>query len=214
MRNSRSIDVVAGACILTAGLGVLIASCERAAPLDRELHSAIGQALAQESVHLLGPGGRLTVITRDTEAFPQPALDLLFKSFKREAARAHAQIGDVHLIQTDPLRPIDVPPGDFYELIRRGAPGDVIVSFQGAPLLSPGQRAALGQIKPKIVAFCPGNAGETLDLRALFDTGLLHAVLAGKAPSTAASSGGAPIRSSFDQLYQVVRPGSAPNGSQ
>src|SRR5438045_116267 len=108
MRDRSSIDVIAGVCTGTALVVMLLVSCRRPVPLDRELHGSIGRALAKESFRLLAPGGQMTLITRDTETFPQPALEILVKTFKREARRAGAGIVNIHLLQTDPLRPIDV----------------------------------------------------------------------------------------------------------
>jgi hypothetical protein len=173
--------------------------------LDRKLHSAIGRVLAKEALSALRPGGQITVITRDTEAFPQPALDILLESFQDEVRRAAGISVGTQTIQLDPLRPVEVPPGDFYELIRRSTAERIIVSFVGPPVLTQEQRVALGRVKPKIIAFCSGNLAETLDLNALFSEGLLHVAVINRPPAPA--RGGARLNSSstFDQLYRVVR---------
>ena len=100
-------------------------------------------------------------------------------------------------IQLDPLRPVEVPPGDFYETIRRAKPNHVIVSLLGPPVLEPEQRAKLGSVKPKIVAFCTGSLAEQVDLRELIRSGLVHAAIVNKQP--AGGSG-----ETFDQLYAVM----------
>jgi hypothetical protein len=46
-------------------------------------HEALGKELANESLKLLGPGGRIFVITRDTAATESPAIVAQLKSFSR-----------------------------------------------------------------------------------------------------------------------------------
>jgi len=204
MRNRRSTDIVS---ILVAGAAcatIVLFSWDFRPPVDRRLHSEIGRALAKEALSLVRPGGEITVITRDTEAFRQPALDILLKSFQQEIRRAGQITITTHSLQLDPLRPVEVPPGDFYELIRRSSSERIIVSLLGPPALTEEQRATLGHVKPKIIAFCSGNLAETLDLRELFKAGLLHVALINRRPSP--SMGNTPHNSSsFDRLYTVVR---------
>src|SRR5688572_14657831 len=94
---------------LFAGLAVVIGAAfffTLPPPVDRKLHSEIGKALAAEASALLKPGGKITVITRDPETFPQPAVDALIKSFERRL-NSDAQISKL-LVQVDPLRPASV----------------------------------------------------------------------------------------------------------
>jgi len=205
MRNRRSIDIVsiliAGAALVT----IVLFSWDFRPPVDRKLHSEIGRVLAKEALSLARPGGEITVITRDTEAFRQPALDILLKSFQREVGRASRITINIHSLQLDPLRPVEVPPGDFYELIRRSNSERIIVSLLGPPALTEEQRAALGAVKPKIIAFCSGNLAESLDLRELFKTGLLHVALINRRPAPGAADASRNGSGAFDGLYTVVR---------
>jgi hypothetical protein len=205
MRKGKSTDIV---CILITGAAVvtmLLTSGRFGPPVDRRLHAEIGRTLAREALGLLRPGGQITIVTRDTEAFPQPALDILLKSFRREVRR----VGDFPIVtkslQLDPLRPVEVPPGDFYEVIRQSGDDRVIVSLLGPPALTREQRAALGRAKPKIIAFCSGNLAEALDLRELFNAGLLHVALVNRSTAPAAGPASAGGLSEFDRLYTVVR---------
>jgi len=203
MRNRKSTDIVAVMIASAAFAAIFMSSREFGPPVDRKLHSEIGRALAREALSALRPGGQITVITRDTEAFPQPALDILLKSFQQEVRRG----GEIHVetqtIQLDPLRPVEVPPGDFYELMRRSPADRVIVSFLGPPVLGKEHRAALGRVKPKIIAFCSGHLAETLDLSEFFHAGLLHAALVNRRASRGAED--APGSATFGRLYTVVR---------
>ncbi len=203
MRNRKSTEIIA-ALSASAALGVIVlSSCESVPRIDRKLHSAIGKALAREALSLSGQGGQITVIARDTEAFRQPAMDVLLESFRREIRRAGVAIAATHLIELDPLRPVEVPPGDFFELIRRSPRERVIVSFLGPPLLLEEQRIQLGRVQPKIVAFCSGSLVENMDLRRFFDAGLLHAAVVRRRDAGVAAD--KPTKGAFEQLYQTVR---------
>ena len=205
MRNLKSVDTVA---ILAAGAALATIahfSWGFGPPVDRKLHSEIGRALAKEALSLSRPGGQIIVITRDTEAFHQPALDILLKSFRKEVSQAGEITVATQSIQLDPLRPVEIPPGDFYELIRRSTADRVIVSLLGPPVLTGEQRVALGRVKPKIIAFCSGNPAETLDLRELFNAGLLHVALINRRASSGTGDTHPNSSSTFDRLYTVVK---------
>ena len=205
MRNRISTDIVAILTASAAFAAIFLSSWEFAPSVDRKLHSEIGRILAKEALSLLRPGGQITVITRDTEAFPQPALDILLKSFQQEVRRGGKITVGTQTIHLDPLRPVEVPPGDFYELIRRSTAERIIVSFLGPPVLSKEQRGALGRVKPKIIAFCSGNLAETLDLSELFSAGLLQVALINR-PASPATGDTPPNRcSTSERLYTVVR---------
>lgn len=205
MHNRNSTDIVAIVATSAAFAAIFLSTREFGPRVDRRLHSEIGRVLAKETLNLLRPGGQITVITRDTEAFPQPALDIMLNSFQQEVRRAGDINVGIQTIQLDPLRPVEVPPGDFYELIRRSTAERIIVSFLGPPVLTKEQRNALGRVKPKIIAFSSGNLAETLDLSELFNAGLLHVALVNRPipPSRDKPTKGS---SSFEQLYTVVRP--------
>jgi len=205
MRNRHSTDLVSILTASAACAAIFLSSWEFGAPVDRKLHSEIGRALAKETLSLLRPGGQITVITRDTEAFPQPAMDILLKSFQQEIRRAGDYKVGTQTIQLDPLRPVEVPPGDFYELIRRSSAERIIVSFLGPPVLTWEQRRALGRVKPKIIAFCSGNLAESLDLSELFSAGLLHVALINRPPLPATEEARPNTASTFERLYTVVR---------
>ncbi len=173
MRDSKPIAVMA--LLVTAAAVGSIFLCVKGLPprIDSAPHRAAGNLMAEQTLALLQPGGHVTVIARDTTSFKNPAADFQFAAFQKRLRKAGVQIAFTHALQLDPLRPLEVPPGDFLEFIRNSSPSDVIVSFMGPPLLSDSQRAQLGASKPAIVAFCPGRMPEVIDLNQLFERGLL-----------------------------------------
>lgn len=141
---------------------------------DRTIPERIGREMAAEAVRLRGASGRIVVLARDTEEFPQRSVDAALASFQAELDRSGTKAEAIRRFQVDPLRMVQVPPGDFFELMRRSKAGDVLVSFMGPPLLSEQQRSTLGNIQPKVVAFCPGYLPRYINLALMAERGLLH----------------------------------------
>jgi hypothetical protein len=156
----------------------------------------LGRTLAAESLKLLKPGGKLTIIARDTDVFPQPAMALALSTLQKELHRAGAEIRSTQLVQLDPIRPSAVPSGDFYELLRRLPDGEVIVSLLGPPVLSEEQKEKLGRPRARVAALCTGTSENT---EALFASGLLYVAIINK-PAASSAQG-----NSFEQLYTIVR---------
>jgi hypothetical protein len=203
MRDNKVIQVAALAAMVCAAVTAVIIVRGFAPATAREPHRSAGRELARQALSLLRPGGRITVITRDTALFPNPATDILMDSFQRELHAGHAAISSVEKLQVDPLRLIAVPSGDFQNCIHQSAAGDVIVSFMGPLLLTPAQWQQLGEIKPAIVAFCPGNGPEPIDFRPLFAQGELRAAVVSRRDASYPP----PTRNSpapFDQDFVVV----------
>jgi hypothetical protein len=203
MRN-RSTEIIAALAALAAMVAIVLSLFRFGPRIDRKVHQEIGQALARETVGLLGKGGQITIVTRDTASFRQPAIDIALASFKEEIRRAGAAIASTQEVQVDPLRPVEVPPGDFFELIRRAPAQNAIVSFMGPPLLTEEQRRKLGRIQPKIVAFCSGSVVANVDLRRLFDAGLLHAAVVNRPLPPAGLDKVQKVAETFGQLYMTV----------
>ena len=213
MRNCKFTEIIAGLVTVAAVMVVFLSSYQLEPRIDRQLHTAIGKTLAKEALGLLGQGGQIAVIARDTESFRQPAIDILLQSFKREIARANASISATQWVQADPLRPVEVPPGDFFELIRRSPAEHVIVSLLGPPLLTEEQRNKLGRVKPKIVAFCSGNLAEKIDLSQLFGAGLLHSAVVNRRVPPEATGNRPTTPKSFEQLYMTIKAADVPASS-
>jgi len=69
-------------------------------------------------------------------------------------AKAGVKIDSIQALEVDPLRPVAVPAGDFFQWIKNSTKGSVIVSLMGPPMLNETQLEQLGEVKPAIVAFC------------------------------------------------------------
>jgi len=187
MRDNKVIQVLALAVTVGAAAAMVLTLRGGWGPaLNPDPPRAVGAELARQALSLLKPGGQITLLTRDTATFPNPATDLVRDGFQRALRRAHVGVGGEEKLEVDPLRRVLVPSGDFQGWIHHGNSGDVIVSLMGPPVLSPSERAQLGEIKPAVVAFCPGNWPEQVDFRSLFGDGLLSAAVVSR-PGVAAS---------------------------
>ena len=199
----RTSITIAGIAALILSLAIIFLSLSDLPPhFDSGIHKEIGRVMAREALALTKGTGSLIVIKRDTAAFPQPASDVQFKAFKKEITRAKVAIAALQNIQLDPLKPVEVPPGDFLNIIRKAPPGTVIVSFMGPPMLSDEQKKQLKEIHPKIVAFCSGNLSERVNIAELFSQHLLDAAVVSKHSST--EGGKTPATAAFNDLYVSI----------
>ena len=204
MRDSRTIQVLAGVVTLSALVVAYLSSQGGLPPsTNPKPHEAAGAILARQALSLLKPGGKIIAINRDTATFKNPATDFQLASFKKALGAAHATIGTLQLLQVDPLHPLELPAGDFLQLTRNAPAGSVLVSFIGPPVLNEAQRKQAGELKPAIVAFCSGAAPDLIDLRGLFDLGLLQAaVVSRRNPQSSPQPNN--LQAWFDQYFMAI----------
>jgi hypothetical protein len=201
MRENKVIQAAAAAVILGALATMTFSESDGFGPgINPASHRAAGTELARQALSALKPGGHIIVITRDTVTFKNPATDILLESFQRKLRQANARVSAMQTVQVDPLRPVEVPSGDFQEWIHHAADGDVIISLIGPPVLTTAEISQLGGIKPNIVAFCPGGWPDRVDFRPLFAQGLLRAAIVSGCEQHSAT-----VHSQkFDQNFTVV----------
>ena len=203
--QSKVIGTLAALATLAAWVVIFLSLHGGLGPrIDSRPHEATGWVMAQEALTRLQPSGQITVITRDTSAFKNPATDIQMASFRKALGQAHAAMPSVHALQVDPLRPVEVPAGDFYGIIKNAPRGSVIVSFMGPPMLTASQCAQLGENKPAVVAFCAGSLPELVSLRPLFEQGVLQAAVVDRPAGRAPGPRRADLRACFDQAYLVI----------
>jgi hypothetical protein len=208
MRDNKTIAIVAGAVSLGSASAIVMALVGGFGPrIDPAPYRAVGDALARQTLALVKPGGRVTVITRDTQTFQNPATDLQFAALRKDLAKAGVRIDSIQSIQVDPLRPLAVPAGDFLQWIKHSSKGDVIVSLMGPPIFSDAQLSQLDEIKPAIIAFCSGPIRDQVDLRSLFSRGLLQAAVVSKRPAEIKSAPSAGEREIFDRQFVEITAG-------
>ena len=202
MRNSRGLNIAAGLTTVGAWVALFFFTWELPPRVASGPHEAVGWMLAQEALRLRTEGGPIIVIARDTTEFKQPAMDVQLRSLTRAIRQGQTTIAAFKAIEVDPLRVVEVPAGDFMELIRKVPAGSVIVSSMGPPLLTGQQRLQLGPIRPKIVAFCPGNLPDRVDLREVFAQGLLEVAIVSRRNPPRSHPGN--LRACYDQFFQTI----------
>ena len=205
MRDSKVIGAAAGLATVGAWVALWITAGAGFGPgINAKPHEASGWMMARQALKLLKPGAQIVVIARDTTAFKNPASDIQLNSFRATLRQAGVGIGKLLALQVDPLRPVEVPPGDFFELIKNTPKGTVIVSFMGPPLLTELQRKQLGEIKPSIVAFCSGSLPEHVDLRTLMEQGLLQVAVVSRTNASRNASPPNDRQGWFEQSFAAV----------
>lgn len=202
----RPLAILSVATLVACGVALWLTQVGPPPRVPVRLHAEIGRTLAREAVARLRPGGKVTLLARDTAAFPQPAMSAAVDAFLGELARAGVAEPDVQSLQVDPLRPAQVPSGDFAQFLRRAAKGDVVASLMGPPLLTEEQRSVLGEVRPSVVAFCAGYPPDDATLGQLAEQKLLHAaVLPKPLASIPPVNRGRPVVEAFADLYVVAR---------
>ena len=201
MRNRKSTDAFCILVLCVAAAIVVLTVWTFPPAFDKTLYSEIGRTLAHEAFANGATPAGILVLARETSTDAQPAMDYALREIEREAARARVAVR-FKRIHLDPLRPVEVPPGDFYEAIRRTKKDTAIISLLGPPVLESEQRAKLGGARPKIVAFCAGTFSEQSNLKDLLQDGFLQSAIVSRRGAAGAAGG-----SSFERLYEVRRSG-------
>lgn len=207
MRDNKVAGTAAALVLFGSALAIVYSLSGGFGPsLDPAPHQAVGQVLARQTLSLLKPGGRIIVIARDTVTFQTPASEVQFAAFRKEVSKAGAKIDSVQSISINPINPLAVPSGDFLQDIQSASSGSVIVSLMGPPLLTEAQMAEFNQVKPAVVAFCPGAIRDEVDLRSLFAHGLLKAAVVSKPRAAIARGSAKSEQDAFDRQFVEVTP--------
>lgn len=205
MRPNRPITIIAAVAALSSWVAIALQLSNGFGPrFEPAVPREIGRVLADQAAARLKSGGTITVITRDTLSFKNPASDALLESFRAELRSKNAKIDQLETIQIDPLRPVAVPSGDFLQWIKKAPKGSVIVSFMGPPVFTDAQLAQVGEIRPALIALCSGPVRDQLDLRGLFAQGLLQAAVVTRRPVIKNSQPPATDREAFNRQYLEV----------
>jgi hypothetical protein len=171
--------------------------------IDRRPHEQLGSVLAAEAVRALDGGGRLIVISRETSEFEVPAAEAQLDSFLAGIKKAGRTVTALRSVKVDPLRPLTVPAGDFFELLKQAKENDVIVSLLGPPNLSDEQVGKLGPKRPKVLAVCSGALPFRINLRKVFDQKLLAVAVVSRPDAPAVVPPGT-REQAFEQTFKLI----------
>jgi hypothetical protein len=174
--------------------------------LNLKPYEALGRVLADEALKLRRNEGRILVLNLNTASFASPAFDAHFRGLVLELGKSGQKVATTNRLKLDPLRVLTVPPGDFFEILRRTREGDVIISFLGPPMLSDLQLIKLPPKRASVLAACTGNLPKQVNLRQLFDRKLLHAAVISRNPPLPKPGSKASVTSWFNHLFQLITP--------
>jgi hypothetical protein len=204
MQTGKVVNFIAATVVL-ASIAVLYLTLVGLPPhLDARPHRALGQAVAQETLKLLGAGGRVMLIARDTTTFRNPAADAQLKQFHQAIKKANVKVALTNLIKLDPLRVAAAPAGDLIQYLRKGSEKDVVVSFLALTPMPDRLIDPLPEKRPKLIAVCTGNSLERMEIDRLFERKVVHAAIVSRADIGATQPASDDPRAWFEYLYVVL----------
>jgi hypothetical protein len=206
MRDNKTVNWVAGVVVVAAGAWLGLFLYPFPPGIDTRLHKAVGETLATEAIKIADPSARVFVLARDTAEFQVPATVAQLDGLQQALKAAGRPAAIMRVFKADPLRVVEVPPGDFFDLLRQGKETDVFISFLGPPNLVDAQIAKLEPNKrPKVIALCTGPLPRRVDLKKSFAQQLLHAAVVSR-PDAPAQAGPGEAKAAFAQLFNVITP--------
>lgn len=203
MKRRQLISWMAVVLIAVAGLRLYFFFHPHPDGIDPRPHEQLGLVLANEAVQALDASGRLIVIAREGSEFDVPAAAAQLKSFLAAIKKAGRTVASVRSVHVDPLRPMAVQPGDFFDLLGQAKESDVFVSFLGPPSLTDEQVQKLGVKRPKVFAVCPGALPRRVNLRGVFEQKLLTLAVVTRPDAPAVAAPGS-AEGAFDQTFKVI----------
>lgn len=206
MKSGNVKTIVASLMMAGAALSLWFSYRETPPLPNPKLHEGIGMVMAEQAAKLLGSGGRITLLARDTSVFPNPATDMELKGFAEAVKKARLPVAATNVVKLDPLRMVRVPPRDFFEILRKQNDGDVIVSFVGPPLFTAAERTQFTARKAKVVALCAGELPRQVDLKEVFDQNLLHAAVINRPNPPSVTVQSEDPQAWFRQFFQLITP--------
>jgi hypothetical protein len=196
-----------------AGLTLLLSCTPNKTQVLLGQSEALGTVLAEETARLAGAKKQVAVISPDANWGAVSTVEQAFRDAIRKQGFTVVTAKAANL--GDPMRrgPIGLKPADFFEALDKAADAGVIVSFAGAPLLTPAEVTRVKAGHPAILVVATaslGNVqgvwGDPMQLGHLLDAKAIDlAVVDGADPSPDASGKADPARALFAQSYRILR---------
>ncbi len=179
----------------------------RAPKHDVRLHQRVGEIMAEQTAKLVGPKGRLVLITIPTG--PEPELKTQLEAFRAMLKKLGTYEIKDHELDTKDQAKYGLGAGlsgrRFVRTVKNNPKADGIVSFVGAPKLSESELAELTKM-PKFIA----ETKSPDHLPKLFDKQIIQVAIASRFtfPAPGPMSPKTP-QEWFDKRYQIVLADSA-----
>lgn len=203
MVNSRRINLAA-AGVMVACVAWLLWFFRTPRPeFEARPHQALGQIVAEETLSLLGNGGRILLFVRDYHSFDAPAAQAQAEAFCAAVRAGGKTVAVTNLIKLDPLRSTGLTADAFLDAVRRTKQGDVLVLFLRPPELNAEQRQLAARQAGRVVALCTGSTPQQIPLREMLRQGVLHKAIVNTSWQKPAPGAKATPRQWFEAWYEV-----------
>jgi hypothetical protein len=203
MGNSRGINIAA-ASVIVLSLAWLAWFFRNPRPdFDPRPHRALGQVVAEETLPLLGPQGRILLFVRDYQSFDVPAAQAQAEAFCAAIRAAGKTVAITNFIKLDPLRSTGLTADAFLDAVRRAKTGDVVVLFLRPPELNSEQMQLAARQAGRVVALCTGSTPQQIPLRQMLAQGVLHKAIVNQSWQKPAPTHNASARQWFEAWYTV-----------
>ncbi|HZM04065.1 MAG TPA: hypothetical protein VFC44_13725 [Candidatus Saccharimonadales bacterium] len=167
--------------------------------------------MAEEAIHAAGANKKIAVISHDDAWGPPSTVEQAFDTAIQKQGFSASVVKSANL--GDPMRrhQIGLQPDDFFEAVQKAADAGAIVSFVGAPLLTPGDIARMPSSHPPILIIATTAMGAQLGvpgnperLASLLDAKVIQAAIVNGASAAASDKTDATHRL-FAQNYSILR---------
>jgi len=199
----KNLLLAIGLLLVIAGSAFWIYYHEFKAPKhDVRLHQRVGQVMAEQTAKLVGPKGRLVLIT--IPLGPEPELKTQLDAFRHALNKLGTYEIKTHELDTKDQAKYGLGAGlsgrRFVRTVKNNPKADAIVSFVGAPKLSDEEVAQLAKI-PKFIA----ETKSPDHLPTLFDKQLIQVAVASRFvfPAPGPQKPRTP-QQWFERRYQIV----------
>jgi hypothetical protein len=174
---------------------------------------ALGTVLAEETTRIAGAKKQVAVISPDANWGAVSAAEEAFKNALKKQGFTTVTVKAANL--GDPMRrsQLGLKAGDFLDALDKSADAGAIVSFAGAPMLSPGDAARVQPGHPPVLVVAtaslgniPGIWGDPVQLARFLDAKTIDLVIVDGADPAAPPAGKSDAAHAlFSQNYSILR---------
>jgi hypothetical protein len=202
-------------CLLFTAAGVmLLVSCT---PKETKVllgpSEALGTVLADEAARIAGARKQVAVISPDANWGAVSAAEEAFKHALKKQGITTVTAKAVNL--GDPMRrgQLGLKAGDFFDALDKSADAGAIVSFVGAPMLSPGDATQVQPGHPPVLVVATASLGnvpgiwcDPIQLARLLEAKTIDlAIIDGADPAAPPAGKSDAAHSLFAQNYSILR---------
>ena len=198
---------------LVAVCAPLLCSCARnETSVLLQPNETLGVVLAEETARIAGTKKQVAVISPDANWGPASTAEEAFKSALKK--QGLSIVADKAVNLGDPMRRerVGLKAGDFSDLLAKSADVGAIVSFVGAPILSPTDTSRVPREHPPVLVVATASLGnvqgvwtEPADLARLLESKIIQLAIIDGASESASPPNSDAARQQFAQHFRILR---------